>query len=253
MGVLNLTPDSFSDGGLFNKPAAAKKQLHQLIKDGAAIIDIGAESTRPGSSKIYLKEELRRLKPIINYIYKNKLFHKARFSIDTYKAGAAEYALKHGFSIVNDVTALRGDKNMIKILLRHKPYIILMHSKDTGGTTIKNKNYSDVINSIIKFLNKRIKLLLAAGFPKEKIIIDLGMGAFVSANKRYSFEIIGRLRELKILYQPILVGISRKLFPGASLEEKDRRSVKWSLKAIKNGADIIRLHNPKLIYEKLKK
>jgi dihydropteroate synthase len=244
MGILNITPDSFSDGGLFERIQDSGVRIQQLIDEGADIIDIGGESTGPGSKDVSVEEEMDRVKPVIDYIFQNKLTDKALFSIDTYKSQVAEYALTNGFKMVNDVTALRGDSRMAGILMKYKPYVVLMYSKDsTARTTRAEVRYTDVIADIKSFLEKRVKLLTDVGFPKDRIIIDPGMGAFVSAIPEYSFEIINRLSELKSLGYPILVGVSRKSFLGGNIEERDPISAEWSLKAIKNGASIIRTHN----------
>jgi len=244
MGVLNATPDSFSDGGVFDSMTNAKLRIANLIEEGADIIDIGGESTGPGSKEVSEKEELDRITPIIDHIAENNLMDKVLFSIDTHKSEVAEYALQNGFQIVNDVTALRGDKAMLGVLMKYQPYVVLMYSKDnTARTTTNDIEYEDVIQTIKDFLKKQIDILLEAGFPKEKIIIDPGMGMFVSANPKYSFEIIERLSELKELGWPILIGVSRKSFLGGELEERDKPSAEWSLKAIKNGASIVRMHS----------
>lgn len=253
MGVLNLTPDSFSDGGEFNDPERAIKRIEEMIVQGADIIDIGGESTGPGSRNVPEEEELARIKPVIEAIVEKKLTNKALFSIDTYKSSIAEYALEHSFQMVNDVTALRGDPKMIDILLKYEPYVVLMHSKDpTPRTTKKAVEYDDVIASIKTFLLERISTLVEAGFPKDKIIIDPGMGAFISSIPDYSFEVVNRLKELKLLGFPILVSISRKSCLGGKMEDRDQPSVNWSLKALKNGASIIRIHNVGLMKKALK-
>jgi len=244
MGILNITPDSFSDGGQFIEKLKIENRISKLIEEGADIIDIGGESTGPGSKDVSLEEEMSRVKPVIDYVFKQKLNKKVIFSIDTYKFEVAEYALRHGFQMVNDVTALRGDQKMIEVLMQYKPYVILMYSKDpTPRTTSKSVEYKDVMDTIKTFLSERISVLVKAGFPKDRIIIDPGMGMFVSAKPEYSFEIINRLKELTELGYPVCVGISRKSFLGGKVEERDQISAKWSLKAIKNGADIIRIHN----------
>jgi len=246
MGILNITPDSFSGDGIYFEKSKIENRILKLIEEVADIIDVGGESTGPGSKEVSLKEEMRRIKPVIDYIYKNKLTDKTVFSIDTYKSVVAEYALRHGFSIVNDITALRGDPKMIEVLLKNKPYVILMYSKDpTPRTTKEAVDYKDVLDSVKIFLSDRINVLLKAGFPKDRIIIDPGMGMFVSAKPEYSFEIINRLGELKELGYPICVGVSRKSFLGGKVEERDPISAKWSMKAIENGASIIRIHNVK--------
>ena len=244
MGILTLTPDSFSDGGQFNELEKAKRRIQEMIKSGASIIDIGGESTGPGAPDISADEELNRVKPIIDFISENGLIKKAIFSIDTYKSVVAEYALSHGFHMVNDVTALRGDENMLSVLLKYKPYIVLMYSKDsTARTTRESVEYDDVMHSVKAFLRERMNFLKEAGFPKQRIIVDPGMGMFLSANPKYSFEVITRLEELKTLECPVLIGISRKSCLGGPLEERDGPSVEWSMKAIQNGAAVIRIHD----------
>jgi len=248
MGVVNVTPDSFSDGDSFYKEADAEKHIQKLIKDGADIIDIGGESTGPKSQDVSMEEEMRRVKPIIDFVAKNKLYKKAKFSIDTYKAPIARYALENGFTIVNDVTALRGDQSMVDVLMEYQPLVILMYSKDsTPRTTSEKVEYKDVAASVKSFLIEKILMLVDAGFPEENIIVDPGMGMFVSADPKYSFELIDRLPEIKQLGYPICVGVSRKSFLGGKVSERDKISANWSIKALKNGADIIRMHNVALL------
>ncbi len=253
MGVLNITPDSFSGDGLFsNQQSLVSYQqiVQKLIHDGSNIIDVGGESTGPGSKNVSVHDELARVKSVIDIISDKKLIDQALFSIDTYKAEVAEYALQNGFEMVNDVTALRGDEKMLDILLKYQPYVVLMYSKDSKPRITTNAvEYDDVIFTIKNFLLDRIKILLDVGFPKEKIIIDPGMGAFVSANPKYSFEIIKRLSELRELGYPILIGISRKSCLGGDLKDRDAPSVEWSLKAIQNGASIVRMHNVEMMKE----
>ena len=252
MGVLNITPDSFSDGGQFISIQQAGYSIQQLIDEGADIIDIGGESTGPGSEDVSLEEEMKRVKPVIDYVAENKLTEKVLFSIDTYKAPVAKYALQNGFQMINDVTALRGDSKMIDVLIRYKPYVVLMYAKDsTPRTTTESVEYEDVIVTIKTFLVEQVSTLVQAGFPEEKIIIDPGMGMFVSANPEYSFEIIERLSELKVLGYPILIGVSRKSFLGGELADRDPASVKWSIQALQNDASIVRVHNVKKMTEAL--
>lgn len=246
MAVLNVTPDSFSDGGLYNDPETTYNRIQELVRDGADIIDIGGESTRPGSSYVSCEEELARLKPVIDSIVTLPLPANILFSIDTFKATVADYALTHGFAIVNDVTAFRCDPRMLDVLMLHKPDVVLMYSKDsTPRTTRAAREYDDVILTIKNFLTERIRLLENAGFPREKIIVDPGTGLFISLNPQYTLEIIDRLGELSTLGCPILIGVSRKMFIGKTRnrDEKDALSVALSLKAIQNGASIVRVHN----------
>ena len=189
MGILNLTPDSFSDGGRFNEPKKALERIEELIDQGADIIDVGAESTGPGSKAVSEAEEIRRLESVMRLILEHQLTEKAVFSIDTSKATVAELALKHGFQIVNDVTALRGDPTMIDVLLKYKPYVCLMYAKDVPPkrTTRENREYDDVIETIKDFLKKQAGELLDRGFPQEKIIIDPRHGNVCQQHSRLQF------------------------------------------------------------------
>lgn len=245
MGVLNLTPDSFSDGGKFNNQTQAVRRALQIEKDGADILDIGGESTGPNSKNVSLNEELRRVIPILKKIRKQT---KLPISIDTYKAEVARQALEEGADMINDVTALRGDKKMAKLAAKYKCPIVLMYSKDkTPRTTTQKKHYKDVIQTVENFLQKRIEYAKTQGISPKNIIIDPGMGQFVSAIPKYSFEIIARLNELKKLGYPILIGISRKSFLRGRLNERDEISAALSPIAYLNGANIIRTHDVKRI------
>jgi len=243
MGILNFTPDSFSDGGKFNTIKNSITQIKQMEEDGADIIDIGGESTGPGSKDISLKEELKRTIPLIKEIRKHT---KLPISIDTYKAEVARQALEEGANLVNDITALRGDKNMATVIKKYKCPIIMMHSKDkTARTTKKAVKYINVIKTIEQFLSKRIHYAEKMGIKKSQIIIDPGMGAFISTISQYSFEIIAQLKELQKFKLPILIGISRKSFLGGEMETRDAKSAALSAIAYINGASIIRTHNVK--------
>lgn len=248
MGVLNVTPDSFSDGGQYFGFSDAALRIQEMLKEGVDIIDVGGESTGPGSRDVDLTEELTRVSRLIELIDEQEIWRKAVFSIDTYKSEVAELALKSGFKIVNDVTALRGDPEMIKVLVNYQPHVVLMYSKDDSPrTTTEKVDYDDVMASIKTFFIERISTLVQVGFPEDKIIIDPGMGMFVSSDPKYSFEIIERLNELKSLGCPILVGVSRKSFLGGDMESRDLSSVEWSLKAVQKGASIVRVHNVELM------
>ncbi|OGJ42551.1 dihydropteroate synthase [Candidatus Peregrinibacteria bacterium RIFCSPLOWO2_01_FULL_39_12] len=269
MGILNVTPDSFSDGGKFNTIEKAVKRAKQIESEGANIIDIGGESTGPNSQNVSLEEELKRVIPVIKRIRK---FSRLPISIDTYKSEVAAQALDAGANIINDVTALRGDKNMAKIVSKYKCPIILMYSKDKTPRTTKEKvEYKDILKTIKTFLKNRIKYAEKQGVKKSQIIIDPGMGAFISGIPKYSFEIIAKLKELKELGLPILIGISRKSFLGSDskgvanksspataghlgseIETRDSKSATLSAIAYLNGADIIRTHNIKAQRECLK-
>ena len=153
MGILNVTRVSFSDGGKYLGTKDYELRIKEMIEGGADIIDVGGESTGSGSKDVSLEEEMKRVKPVIDYVAENKLTEKVLFSIDTYKSEIVQYALEHGFQMVNDVTALRGDPNMIGTLVKYQPYVVLMYSKDsTPRTTTESMEYDDVIATIKTFL-----------------------------------------------------------------------------------------------------
>ncbi|MBD3360843.1 dihydropteroate synthase [Candidatus Peregrinibacteria bacterium] len=251
MGVLNLTPDSFSDGGEYNTLEKALHRAKQIEEEGADIIDIGGESTGPNSKYIPLERELKRVIPILKKIKRNI---DIPISIDTYKSEVARQAVEEGADIVNDVTALRQDPKMVKIIKRYKCPLIIMYSKDnTPRTTIQNKNYKDVIKIIKLFLEKRINYAENHGIDKKQIIIDPGLGNFISKIPKYSFEIIARLNELRDFGNNILIGASRKSFLGGEFKERDIKGIITAGIAYLNGASIIRTHNIKDTKEFFKK
>ncbi len=250
MGILNITPNSFSDGGKFLNQDQAIAKLHRLMREGADIIDIGGESTKPHSSPVTAEIELNRVRSVIDYIFSDRLFDRQLFSIDTYKHEVAEYALAHGFKMVNDITSLAGDEKMIDIVKTFRAKIVIMYNSMVNRAP-QSKNHIDIVLEIKKFLKERVELLIAKGIDRDQIIIDPGMGAFISQSPIYSFEVINRLSEFKDLGCPILVGPSRKLWAGGNIKTKDERSVELSLQAIENGASIIRIHNVRLMRKKL--
>ncbi|NIA01941.1 MAG: dihydropteroate synthase [Nitrospirae bacterium] len=245
MGIINVTPDSFSDGGKFHTLKNAIKRAKELEKQGANILDIGGESTGPGSKNVSLEEELKRVIPVIKELRKST---KLPISIDTYKAEVAQQALGAGANMVNDITALRGDPKMASVIKKHKCQVILMYSKDpTPRTTIKKKKYKDVIKTIKDFLKKRIQYAKKQGISNNQIIIDPGMGHFISALPQYSYEIIARLHEFHTLGYQILIGASRKSFLGGSMESRVEKEAVVSAIAYNGGVSIIRTHDVKQI------
>ncbi len=246
MGILNVTPDSFSDGGEHFSLAKAVKRAKEMVVEGADIIDIGGESTGPGSKHVSLDDELKRVIPVVEKLKDSRLkIQKFEISVDTYKAEVARQALKTGADMVNDVTALRGDPEMARVVARAGCPVILMYAKDpTPRTTRKETRYKDVMKMICEFLEERISFALDAGIKRSKILVDPGMGAFVSAIPQYSFEIIARLSELKKRFGlPILVGPSRKSFLGGKITERLEPGLAASCLAYQNGATIIRTHD----------
>lgn len=246
MGILNVTLDSFSDGGKFFNVAKALQRAKQMIKEGADIIDVGGESSGPGSKFVTVEEELRRVIPVIKKLAPVAKKRKILISIDTYKAEVAGQAIEAGARIVNDVTALRGDPEMVRVVAQTGVKIVLMYSKDSSArTTRKKKRYKDVVKTVMRFLEERIDFALKSGIKRSQIIIDPGMGMFLSAISKYSFEILRRLAEFKKLGFPILIGASKKSFLPGQTSERLGPTLIAHLVAIQNGANIIRVHDVK--------
>lgn len=236
MGILNVTPDSFSDGGDFNSVEKALSHAKEMVEEGADMIDVGGESTRPGHTYVDSEEEIKRVVPVIKAL-KGEIL--VPMSIDTYKANVAEEALKLGVEMVNDVWGLRKDKNMAKVVAKYDAEVCIMHNQD--GT----KYDKDIIESIKEFLNESIKIALDAGVKKEKIVLDPGIG--FGKTFEQNLEVLRRLGELKELGYPILLGTSRKSVIGnvLNLEPKDRveGTVATTVLGIRDGVDIVRVHD----------
>ncbi len=261
MGILNVTPDSFSDGGRYMKVDKAIARALEMAVEGADIIDIGGESTGPGSKDVSADEELERVIPVFEKLRGET---DAILSVDTYKSTVALHALKVGADVVNDVSALRADEDMAKVLADHKAPVVIMYSKDaTPRTTRENVQYEDVIDTVKRFLKERIEYGVARGMKRDRFIIDPGMGAFVSADAKYSLQILKRLEELKDFGLPVLVGPSRKSFIGQalnlSMDERAEGGFAAAAVAVMNGASILRVHDVKgtrrvadMVYEIMK-
>ncbi len=251
MGVLNVTPDSFSDGGRYLDPERAVERALEMQAQGADIIDVGGESTRPGSERIGADEELKRVKPVLEEIC-DKL--SVPVSIDTYKSEVAEAAIRAGAAMINDISALRFDSGMVNVVKEYDVPVVLMHMKGTPKGMQENPHYDDVMHEIISFLHERKEFAVNNGIDGEKIIVDPGIGFGKRTGKGIedNCEIIGRLRELKVLGSPILVGPSRKTFIGNVCSDDDKplpvdRRIEGTLAAVAlsavNGADIVRVHD----------
>ena len=239
MGVLNLTPDSFSDGGDYSDPDRAYGRAMELEDQGADIIDIGAESTRPGSSRISEGEELRRLVPVLKRL-KGKL--TVPISVDTYKGAVAEKAIEHGAVIINDPSGGAWDPGLAKVVAQHDAGLVLNHMRGTPDTWAKLGPLKDLIATIRAELDAAVSRARRSGVPKERIVVDPGIG--FGKRKEQNAEIIALLNELQPLLLPILVGPSRKSF----LAQKDPRETEFATAAavtaaILNGADIVRVHD----------
>jgi len=252
MGILNVTPDSFSDGGEFDTVGKAVEYAKQMVVDGADIIDIGGESTRPGTKTITLDEEMDRVVPVIEEIVKKV---DVPLSIDTYKSKIAEKALDLGVSMVNDITALQGDKKLVNVVANFDVPIVLMHMKGNPRDMQKNPVYDDVVKEIMGFLKERAEYAIFNDIKKENIIVDpgIGFGKRTGRGIEDNCEILGRLSEFKTLGFPIMIGASRKTFIGnicggkTSLPVTDRLegSLAAACIAVANGADIVRVHDVK--------
>jgi len=213
------------------------------VKDGADMIDVGGESTRPGAKPVSVEEELERVIPVIEGLKKEI---KIPVSIDTYKPDVAEEALKKGASMVNDINGLRG-KGMAEIVAKHKASVVIMHMQGKPRNMQNKPSYGDVVGDIIKFLRERCEFALDAGIPKDKIIVDPGIG--FGKTTEHNLEIINRLMEFKSLGFPVLMGVSRKSFIGNVLglpvEERLEGTLAAVTASVMNGADIVRVHDVK--------
>jgi dihydropteroate synthase len=252
MGILNVTPDSFYDGGKFFSVEDAVKQAIRMEKEGADIIDIGGESTRPSAKIIPLDEEINRVTPVLEELVKKI---KVSISVDTYKSEIAKRTLELGASMINDTTALQGDKLLASVIADYDVPICLMHMKGNPRNMQVNPVYDDVIKEIYDFLKERAEYAMFCDIKKENIIIDpgLGFGKRTGIGVEDNCEILHRLSELKDLGFPILVGPSRKTFIGnicggdQPLPVTDRLegSLAAACIAVANGADIVRVHDVK--------
>jgi dihydropteroate synthase len=245
MGILNVTPDSFSDGGLFFNEKNAVEHALRLVEEGADIIDIGGESTRPGSEPVPAHEEIRRTIPVIKAISKSI---KIPISIDTYKAEVAASALDAGASMVNDISGLRFDPDMPKVVAKYGVPVIIMHIKGRPKDMQQNPQYEALIPEIMDYLRISIRLANKFGIPDDKIIVDPGIG--FGKTFEHNLEIIKNLKEFTFLGKPVAVGVSRKAFIGKILGDvppSERLEGTAAVVAISifNGANIVRVHDVK--------
>ena len=242
MGVLNLTPDSFFDGRMFPEPEAAVQHAFQMEAEGADIIDLGGESTRPGAQAVPLKEEFRRVLPVLKRL-SGRL--KVPISIDTYKSEVAERCIQCGAEMVNDISGLYFDPRMKEVVARHQVPVIVMHMKGTPRDMQKDPQYRDLIGEILSYFRESISRADAAGVPADKIIIDPGIGFGKSFT--HNLDILKGLESFKVLGKPIMVGVSRKSFLGKILDlpvdERLEGSIAAALYAVLRGANIVRVHD----------
>lgn len=242
MGILNVTPDSFSDGGRFFEKEKALEHSVFMIESGADIIDIGGESSRPGSESITVDEELSRVLPVVEWIRKR---FDIPISIDTVKSEVAKAALDAGALIINDISALNADSKIAELAAEYKAYLILMHMRGTPKNMQENTSYDDILSEISDFLTDAAHRAVNSGVHKNRIIIDPGIGFGKSAEGNY--VILKNLDRFLKLNYPLLVGVSRKSFIGKALDlEVDERlegSLAAACYAVLNGADIVRVHD----------
>jgi len=241
MGVINVTPDSFSDGGAYFRPASAVPAGWRMLDEGAAILDVGGESTRPGSKGVSLDEELRRVVPVLEGLA------GAPVSIDTAKAEVARRALALGAEMVNDVTALRADPDLAEVVAASDAYVCLMHMQGEPRTMQQSPRYEDVASEVAAFLEERLSFAVSAGIAEDRVCLDPGIGFGKTAE--HNFELVRRLDVLLRLGRPVVVGFSRKSSLGRVLGDQEATtgplsaSLAAAVAAYERGATILRAHD----------
>jgi dihydropteroate synthase len=242
MGVVNVTPDSFSDGGAFLEADAAIAQGRRLVAEGADLIDVGGESTRPGAAPVSEEEEIERILPVVAALAGDG---KATVSIDTSKLGVALAALDAGADYVNDVTAFRADPDLAMLVAERGVDCCLMHMRGEPRTMQKDPRYDDVVSDVVAFLEERLAFAVGAGVPEERIHLDPGIG--FGKTVEHNLELLRRLDEIAALGRPVVVGTSRKSFlgkiTGRDVTERVPATVATSVIAYLNGARIFRIHD----------
>jgi dihydropteroate synthase len=250
MGIVNVTPDSFSDGGLFLDEGAAVAHGRELAADGAEVVDVGGESTRPGAAAVPAEEELRRTEPVVRAMSEAGI----RVSIDTSKASVAGAALDAGAAMVNDVTALRADPELAGLCAERGCELVLMHMQGTPRTMQESPAYEDVVDDVRAFLAERVELAVSAGVAEDRIWIDPGIG--FGKTLEHNLELLRRLGELAELARPIVVGTSRKSFIGklTGREANIRMggTIASNVLAAAAGAQMLRVHDVREMAEALR-
>jgi dihydropteroate synthase len=247
MGIVNVTPDSFSDGGRFLEPAQAIEHGRELVSEGADVLDIGGESTRPGAAAVGVEEELARVGPVIEDLVREG----APISIDTSKLAVAEAALDAGATMVNDVTALRADPGIAALCGERDAELVLMHMLGTPRTMQRNPTYDDVVDDVKAFLAERLEFARSEGVSEQRIWLDPGIGFGKTAD--HNLELLRRLGELAELGRPLVVGPSRKSFigkiTGAAVDERLGGTIASCALAFANGAAMLRVHDVREVRE----
>ena len=241
MAILNITPDSFSDGGNYLKEEDSIKRILKIIEEGADIIDIGAESSRPGSLPVSLEEELDRIIPVLEALKDIEI----PISIDTYKAKVAEEAIKRGATIINDISGFKKDKDMAKVVAESGVYCVLMHMRKNPLDMHENPHYKNVVEEVMKELQESIKIAKDAGVSDDKIILDPGIG--FAKDYKHNLELLKNIKEFEKLGYPLLLGVSRKRFIGTILDAEAHERLEGSLAATSYIASkvpaIMRVHD----------
>lgn len=242
MGILNVTPDSFSDGGRFLDPAFAVDQAQKMVAQGADIIDIGGESTRPGASYVSEEEEIDRIRPILQVLGK---CIDIPLSVDTRKAAVAQLALDCGASIVNDVSALEDDSGMVKVVQESGAGVVLMHRQGPSATMQEAPHYEDIVEEVKNFLAKRVAFAQSMGIPSDHIIVDPGIGFGKTCD--HNLKILSSIGEFLKLNQPLMIGLSRKGFigelTGKPVADREMGNAAAIATAVWQGAHIVRVHD----------
>ncbi|MDJ0713102.1 MAG: dihydropteroate synthase [Prochloraceae cyanobacterium] len=250
MGIVNVTPDSFSDGGEYNSPTAALSQIIKLVNGGADIIDLGGQSTRPGARQISEEEEVNRIIPIIKAVRSQQIY--VPISVDTTKSRVATAAIEAGADMVNDISGGTYDREMLTAVAKLGVPIVLMHIRGTPETMQTMTDYQDLVEEISQFLADRIRAAIDAGIKRSRIIVDPGIG--FAKTYEQNIKIIRRLKEFRSLGVPILLGPSRKSFIGHIINQDDPQQRVWGTAAaccaaIAGGVDILRVHDVIEMYD----
>jgi dihydropteroate synthase len=248
MGILNITPDSFSDGGLYLQPEQALKHAEEMLAEGADIIDVGGQSSRPGATPIPPEVEYQRVIPVIRDLVKR---YGALVSVDTYRASIAEAALDAGAVLINDISAMRFDTQMAPLIAKHKASVVLMHMQGTPQTMQQAPSYRHVIDDIYRFLAERLQYAMRHGISRQRIVLDPGFG--FGKTVQHNLELLQGLEHFQALGQPLLVGTSRKSFLGRLLQREvwDRLegTIASAIYAMVRGAAMVRVHDVKPVVQ----
>jgi len=243
MGALNVTPDSFSDGGHFFDREKAIEEGLRLARGGADILDIGGESTRPGAKPLDAEEEIRRVIPLIRTLVQKI---DIPISVDTRKASVSEKALETGAEMINDISALRFDERMAEVVARWKVPVVLMHMRGNPETMQLDTHYDDFLGEILSFFRERVAFAESRGIPADQIVLDPGIGFGKSLEEQHNLILLKYLQNFKVLEKPLLIGTSRKAFIGKILglppQEREEGTMATVAVAILNGANIVRVH-----------